>query len=64
VRFLPRPRFNAKREIPTFGEFSRQVHIDRLPTWKNTKHGQQWLNTLTTDGPVKRLSAIALGSFS
>ena len=40
------PRFNAKREIPTFEELSRQVHIDRLPTWKNPKHGQQWLNTL------------------
>lgn len=40
------PRFNAQREVPTFEEFSRQVHIDRLPTWKNAKHGQQWLNTL------------------
>lgn len=40
------PRFNAKREIPTFEELSRQVHIDRMPTWKNAKHGQQWLNTL------------------
>lgn len=40
------PRYNAQREIPTFEELSRQVHIDRLPTWKNAKHGQQWLNTL------------------
>ncbi|MDF2233034.1 tyrosine-type recombinase/integrase [Albimonas sp. CAU 1670] len=40
------PRFNAKREIPTFEELARQVHIDRLPTWKNPKHAQQWLNTL------------------
>lgn len=40
------PRFNANREIPTFEEISRQVHIDRMPTWKNAKHGQQWLNTL------------------
>ncbi len=40
------PRFNAQREIPTFEELSRQVHIDRLPTWKNAKHGQQWVNTL------------------
>lgn len=40
------PRYNAKREVPTFEELSRQVHIDRLPTWKNPKHGQQWLNTL------------------
>ena len=40
------PRFNANREVPTFEELSRQVHIDRLPTWKNAKHGRQWVNTL------------------
>ncbi len=40
------PRFNAQREVPTFEEISRQVHIDRLPTWKSAKHGQIWLNTL------------------
>ena len=40
------PSFNAKRDIPTFEEFAQQVHIDRMPTWKNAKHGQQWINTL------------------
>ena len=40
------PRFNAAKDIPTFEEIARQVHIERLPTWKNTKHGQQWINTL------------------
>ena len=40
------PRFNAKQDIPTFEELSQQVHIERLPTWKNPKHGQQWINTL------------------
>jgi integrase len=40
------PRYNAKRDIPTFAEISQQVHIERLPTWKNAKHGQQWINTL------------------
>ena len=40
------PRFNASREIPTFEEVGRQVHIDRMPTWKNEKHGAQWINTL------------------
>ena len=25
---------------------ARQVHVDRLPTWKNAKHGAQWINTL------------------
>ncbi|WP_298845019.1 site-specific integrase [uncultured Roseobacter sp.] len=40
------PRFVARQEMPTFEEVARQVHIERLPTWKNAKHGQQWLNTL------------------
>ncbi len=40
------PRCNATREIPTFEEVARQVHIERLPTWKNAKRGQQWINTL------------------
>ena len=40
------PRFNAQREIPTFAEIAQQVHIDRMPTWKNAKHGDQWINTL------------------
>ena len=40
------PRFNAQREIPTFEEIAQLVHIERLPTWKNAKHGQQWINTL------------------
>lgn len=40
------PRFNAEREVPTFEEFAQHVHLERLPTWKNAKHGQQWINTL------------------
>ena len=40
------PRFNARQDIPTFEEVAQQVHIERLPTWKNAKHGQQWINTL------------------
>lgn len=40
------PRYNATKEIPTFEEVVRQVHIERLPTWKNAKHGQQWINSL------------------
>jgi integrase len=40
------PRFNASREIPSFEEIAGQVHIDRMPTWKNAKHGAQWINTL------------------
>ncbi|SDZ44993.1 hypothetical protein SAMN05444004_1153 [Jannaschia faecimaris] len=40
------PRFNSAREVPTFQEIAQQVHIDRMQTWKNAKHGQQWINTL------------------
>ncbi|WP_299726045.1 tyrosine-type recombinase/integrase [uncultured Tateyamaria sp.] len=40
------PRFNAQREVPTFGDVARQVHIELLPAWRNAKHGLQWLNTL------------------
>lgn len=40
------PRFNVRQVMPTFEEVAQQVHIDRLPTWKNAKHGQQWINTL------------------
>lgn len=40
------PRFNTTRAILTFEEVARQVHIDRMPTWKNEKHGTQWINTL------------------
>ncbi|SEN89745.1 Integrase [Palleronia pelagia] len=40
------PRYNAAREAPTFEELAQQVHIERLPTWKNAKHGAQWINTL------------------
>ncbi len=40
------PRFNARRETPSFEEIAQQVRIDRMPTWKNAKHGAQWINTL------------------
>ncbi|MEV8468757.1 integrase arm-type DNA-binding domain-containing protein [Fluviibacterium sp. DFM31] len=40
------PRYNANHDVPTFEELAGQVHIDRLPTWKDAKHGAQWLNTL------------------
>tara|TARA_R110002033_G_scaffold37772_1_gene76787 strand:+ start:64 stop:669 length:606 start_codon:yes stop_codon:yes gene_type:complete len=40
------PRFNARQDVQTFEEVAQQVHIDRMPTWKNAKHGQQWITTL------------------
>ena len=34
--------------IATFEQLARKVHEFKLPTWKNAKHGDQWLNTLQT----------------
>ena len=33
--------------IPSFKEAALIIHADLLPGWKNIKHGQQWLNSLT-----------------
>jgi integrase len=57
------PRYNAKVEVPTFEEIARQVHIERLPTWKNPKHGQQWINTLNDYAfpTIGRLPISAIG---
>ena len=32
--------------IPTFQTAAQKVHDLHLPTWRNAKHGQQWLSTL------------------
>jgi len=57
------PRYNVKVEVPTFEEVARQVHIERLPTWKNPKHGQQWINTLNEYAfpTIGRLPVSAIG---
>nr|WP_314710784.1 tyrosine-type recombinase/integrase [uncultured Comamonas sp.] len=34
-------------KAPTFQEAAEILHKDLLPGWKNPKHGQQWINTLT-----------------
>ncbi|MBT4017633.1 MAG: tyrosine-type recombinase/integrase [Alphaproteobacteria bacterium] len=33
---------------PTFEEVAREVYEANAPGWKNPKHQQQWINTLTT----------------
>ena len=40
-------RHKSKRVVPTFEQAAREVHRTHSPTWKNTKHAQQWINTLT-----------------
>ena len=32
--------------VPTFAEAARRVHAEHGKTWRNAKHGQQWINTL------------------
>lgn len=34
--------------ILTFEEAARKVHDLSRPTWRNEKHGDQWINTMTT----------------
>lgn len=36
-----------KPKLPTFQEAAETLHAELLPGWKNDKHGQQWINTLT-----------------
>ena len=33
-------------QIPTFEDAAYQVHANLLPSWKNKKHGKQWISTL------------------
>lgn len=34
-------------QLPTFKKAAETLHGELLPGWKNVKHGQQWINTLT-----------------
>jgi integrase len=38
----------AEKAVMTFEEAAREVHRIHLPTWKNPKHGDQFINTLAT----------------
>lgn len=37
----------TRPKTPTFREAAEQLHRELAPGWKNPKHAQQWLNTLT-----------------
>lgn len=37
----------AKRVIPTFEAAAKEVHAAHKESWKNHKHADQWINTLT-----------------
>lgn len=34
------------QKVPSFQDASKALHAELLPSWKNEKHGQQWINTL------------------
>ena len=36
-----------KEDVPTFAEAAATVHGDHSPAWRNQKHRNQWINTLT-----------------
>jgi hypothetical protein len=36
----------AAMTVPTFEEAARRVHAEHSPSWRNAKHGAQWLATL------------------
>lgn len=40
-------RREEQRITPSFEEAAKQVHAAHSPSWKNKKHADQWLNTLT-----------------
>jgi integrase len=37
-----------RRVVPTFEEAAKAVHKEHTKAWKNTKHSDQWINTLST----------------
>jgi len=41
-------RRKARRITPTFAEAATAVHSERAPTFRNSKHAAQWLQTLKT----------------
>ncbi|MEM7731132.1 MAG: integrase arm-type DNA-binding domain-containing protein, partial [Pseudomonadota bacterium] len=41
-------RQRARRGVPTFAEAAERVHGEHKASWRNPKHAQQWINTLTT----------------
>jgi integrase len=37
----------ARKVVPTFRQAAETVHKEHAKAWKNGKHGDQWINTLT-----------------
>ena len=43
------PKCHHDKQVPCFEEVARQVHIERLPTWKNPMHGRARMFRTTAD---------------
>ncbi len=43
-----RKQAKARKTMPTFKEAAEQAHIEYKGGWKNGKHVDQWINTLST----------------
>jgi hypothetical protein len=41
-------RAKNRQGVPTFEEAARKIHAEHLPSWRNAKHGAQWISTLET----------------
>jgi len=41
-------RRKGQTSVPTFREAALMVHAEHLPSWKNHKHGKQWISTIET----------------
>lgn len=39
-------RLSKRRVLPTFEKAAYETHTNLKPSWKNPKHGDQWINTL------------------
>ena len=39
-------RRHNQSKVPTFKEAAQMVHAEHLPSWKNPKHGKQWIATM------------------
>jgi len=39
-------RRKGQTEVPTFREATLLVHAEHLPSWKNPKHGKQWITSM------------------
>lgn len=54
----------AREHIPTFRDAAKAVHTEHKPSWRNRKHGAQWLATLEAyafphfgDLPIDRIDS-------